>query len=716
MSVQDFAMRPCSQGPMELLHAGIFVLYRRMRTNLRLLVLITFAVPGSSPFASAGVYLGDAPTAPTPEEVRRLPRRSISKHGPTGPFTVNTASREESRNFFNTVYAASEGFSLGWDGDVASCARGTTTPSFKDLVLTRINYFRALAGVPAGISFDSGNNDKCQEAALMMSANNSLSHMPPSGWACYTADGRQAAENSNLAIGNAGPDAVTAYMEDFGSGNTAVGHRRWIVYPQTKIMGTGDVPETGGFNSANSTWVFDGHFSDPRPTTRTSFVSWPPAGFVPYQVVFARWSLSYPRANFGSATITMTSNGVSVATVKETVSTGAGENTVVWYPSGMNPNLSQSSPWPRPAADAVFQINVQNVTGSGVPTSFSYAVTVMDPQVPGPDTVVPTVAGPDQPAVNQPNNYTFTTVPGATDYQWRRAQRAAFTAVEGAENGLTDFTANTSPDYNVIVNSPTASGSGAFHLAHPTPPTDQFLTYNRVLLPGSGAQMQFRSRLGWATPTQVARVQVSLDQGGSWQDVYTQAGSNGQGETSFATQNASLASFVGRSVLVRFNYDHTGGQYFPQTSSGVGWYIDDISFTDMDELTNLMVTDIASGTSFAFTPAQLGDYALDVRAEVYGSFHLEWGPIKRVTASASAAPVLTIAGAPVLSGGQVQIDFDVANHQTGMSFTLLKATDVTASLTPDSSASFQTIIANSRFRFTTSTGVAAQTFYRVRTN
>ena len=702
---------------MELLHAEIFVLYRRMRTNLILLVLYALALPGFSTFASASPYLGDAPTAPTPDEVARLPRRSISKHGPTGPFTVNTASREESRNFFNTVYAASEGFSLGWNGDVASCARGTTTASFKDLVLTRINYFRAMAGVPAGISFNSGNNDKCQEAALMMSANNSLSHFPPTSWLCFTPEGADAADSSNLAIGNPGPDAITAYMEDFGGNNAAVGHRRWIIYPQTQIMGTGDVPETTGFNSANSTWVFDGHFSDPRPTTRTGFVSWPPAGYVPYQVVFARWSLSYPGANFGSATITMTSNGVSVATVKEAVSTGAGENTVVWYPSGMNPNQQQSSPWPRPAADTVFQINVQNVTGSGVPASFSYTVTVIDPQVPGPDTVVPAVTGPDQPAVNQANNYTFTAVPGATGYQWRRTQRAAFTAVEGGENGLTDFTANTSPGYNVIVGSPRASGAAAFQLAHPQPPTDQYLTYNRVFLPGTSGQMQFKSRLGYATPNETARVEVSLDQGSSWRIVYSQSGSDGPGEGSFNTRSVPLATFEGRSILMRFVYDFSSGNYYPYSSQFVvGWYIDDISFTDTEELTNPVLTEIASGNSFAFTPTQLGDYALDVRAEVYDSFHLEWGPIKRVSASASAAPVLTITGAPLLSGGQVQIDFDVANYQSGMSFQLLKATDVTASLTPDSSASFQTIIANSRFRVTTSTGGASRTFYRIRTN
>src|SRR5881409_3691009 len=116
--------------------------------------------------------LGDQPPAPTPEEVARLPRRSISKHGPTGPFTVNTARREEARNFFNTVFAASEGFSIVWTGDLASCTPGTTAAAFRDLVALRINYFRAMAGVPAGIVFDSTFNTKDHAAALMMSANN----------------------------------------------------------------------------------------------------------------------------------------------------------------------------------------------------------------------------------------------------------------------------------------------------------------------------------------------------------------------------------------------------------------------------------------------------------------------------------------------------------------------------------------------------------------
>ena len=63
--------------------------------------------------------LGDPPTAPTPDEVRRLrSKEGPIVLGPGGSFSVNIASREQVRNFFNTVYAASANFSIGWTGDL----------------------------------------------------------------------------------------------------------------------------------------------------------------------------------------------------------------------------------------------------------------------------------------------------------------------------------------------------------------------------------------------------------------------------------------------------------------------------------------------------------------------------------------------------------------------------------------------------------------------
>ena len=142
----------------------------------------------------------------------------------------------------------------------------------------------------------------------MMSANNQLSHSPSPTWQCYTPEGAAAAGKSDLFLGVYGWDAISGYVRDPGDFNGAVGHRRWILYPQTQTMGTGDLPPTGG-SSSNALWVIDGHVWDPRPATRDMFVAWPPPGYVPYQVVFPRWSFSYPNADFSQASVTMTLDG-----------------------------------------------------------------------------------------------------------------------------------------------------------------------------------------------------------------------------------------------------------------------------------------------------------------------------------------------------------------------------------------------------------------------
>ncbi len=281
---------------------------------------------------------------------------------------------------------------------------------------------------------------------------------------------------------------------------------------------------------------------------------------------------------------------------------------------------------------------------------------------------------------------------------------------------MTYFTTNTSPDYSVVVTSPKAAGSFSFHLAHPRPVTDQILSYTRALLPQASSQVQFKSRLGWATTNQVARVQVSLDQGSSWNSVYSQAGTGSSGEGSFITRTVSQGTFAGRSTLVRFVYDHTSGNYYYDTDSGVGWYIDDISFTGTEELANPVVSDIASGTNFTFTPTQAGDYALEVRAKVYDSFFLEWGQVKRVTATATALMSLQFTGSPSISGGQIQVNFDVANYRSGAVFQLWKAPDPAGTWSMDAGASFQIVTPNTKFRFTTSTGGASKMFYRVQAN
>ena len=321
--------------------------------------------------------LGPPPVWPEswagPEGQAREGARTPLQPLESGLAPVNPSNREASRLFYATNYLAPDS-PIAWTGNRATCDAGTTASGFQDAVLLRLNYFRAMAGVPATVTFGGTYNGKDQKAALMMSANGQLSHNPPTTWTCYTADGAEAAGNSNLALGASGRAAIDLYMKDPGTGNGAAGHRRWIVFPATQVMGTGDIPATGG-SAAQALWVFDSTTWGPRPPTREEFVAWPPPGFVPYQVVYPRWSFSYPQANFASATVTMTQDGAGVPVTLETIANGYGDNTLVWFPTGM----TSSQAWPQPTADTVYTVTINNVLVSGSPRSFTYEVTVFDP-------------------------------------------------------------------------------------------------------------------------------------------------------------------------------------------------------------------------------------------------------------------------------------------------------------------------------------------------
>jgi hypothetical protein len=124
---------------------------------------------------------------------------------PNPGLSVDTTDRAAVVAFFNAHYRPGDTAAMGWTGNYATCTAGTTTPAYADATLERVNYFRAMAGLPGTVVLDSTLNAKDQSAALMMSAQGALSHTPPSSFACYSAAGAQAAGNSNLALFAAGP-------------------------------------------------------------------------------------------------------------------------------------------------------------------------------------------------------------------------------------------------------------------------------------------------------------------------------------------------------------------------------------------------------------------------------------------------------------------------------------------------------------------------------
>lgn len=308
--------------------------------------------------------LGAAPRAdlaPAPPVLLERPIRGAG-------LEVDTAIRQQVVSFFDGVYSPALAVPSGWTGSTATCDTGTIAPAFAAATLQMIDYYRAMVGLPADLGENSGASDKADEAALMMRANGALSHSPPPSWLCYTAAGAEAAGKSNLAFGAAGPGAITLYIFDFGAGNTAAGHRRWIFFPPLFDVGSGET------SSTNALWVIStgAHpIWGPRPAS-PEWVAWPPAGYVPYQVVYPRWSLGRnPSADLSGATVSMTVGGAPIAVNVLPVHNGYGDNSLVWEPSGIldGPGI----------LDQTVAVTVSNILVGGTPRTVHYDVIIIDP-------------------------------------------------------------------------------------------------------------------------------------------------------------------------------------------------------------------------------------------------------------------------------------------------------------------------------------------------
>jgi hypothetical protein len=326
----------------------------------------------------------------------------------------------------------------------------------------------------------------------------------------------------------------------------------------------------------------------------------------------------------------------------------------------------------------------------------------------------PVISGPNPAALTNNNTYSFTPVGAATNYQWEIARLSPYTAVEGAENGTNYVTIVSSPGYSVFASDVKASGSYSFHFCHPTNTAAQLLTFNTIFLPRTNCQLVFSKRLGYVTSSQIAHAQISTNNGVAWQDVWSQAGSGGSGESSFSRITNSLGAFASVTTKIRFVYDYTSGSYYPQTSSGVGLYLDDIAITNADQSQPLATNNIPSGCSFVFFPTNTGDYLLCVCAQLPGRT-LPWGPAIRVSVSNLPPMTIQFTGQPARSGNQFQANFNVANYRSGTPFLLLKTSDLGGSWTTDTVATVQTIVSNTQFRVTT-TNSTNRAFFRIKSN
>ena len=271
--------------------------------------------------------------------------------------------------------------------------------------------------------------------------------------------------------------------------------------------------------------------------------------------------------------------------------------------------------------------------------------------------VPPALSGPDTVGVSITTNLLHNTVPGATGYKGRSIANVDVLA-DGADD-LTRVTVVRTGAYSSTSTSVKHSGSGAYHMANPGAGT-QTLTYPHAFHVKAGASVAFRSRLGFAASDQVARVEVSTNGGSTWSAVFSQAGTGAAGEISFQARTASLAAFAGKDILLRFNYSFFSGAFFDQTSDGVGWYIDTVTFANLLNLDGATTTTLPDSTLFTFTPSSTGAFLLAVSPIISGR-DFGFGPTKAVTVTASppslAEITVELTGGAELNDGSSTVNF-----------------------------------------------------------
>lgn len=277
--------------------------------------------------------------------------------------------------FYQNTFAAPASVSPQWNGNMAAGNAGVLGASYLAAIVARVNDYRWMAGLPGGVTLDSTENAEAQLAALMMAANNQLSHSPPPTWLDYTAAGANAAAHSDLTLGASGTSAIDLYMTDSGAGNTFVGHRRWMLYPSTRTMGVGDIP-----GKSNALYVVQPQLA---PAPAVAAVAWPPAGFVPATLMPLRWSLQADgNADFTNAKVTVTENGApQTAEILSSRAQGYGGNAIVWD--------MPYAPAPEHGQQVVYTVNIGNVVIDGKPHSYSYTTTSFDPTTTTAEDAVP---------------------------------------------------------------------------------------------------------------------------------------------------------------------------------------------------------------------------------------------------------------------------------------------------------------------------------------
>lgn len=600
-------------------------------------------------------------------------------------FAVDSQNRNDVVAFWHAVYQSSEGYEkrIGWTGNFNGKS-GTTSDAFVADVERRVNYFRAMCGVPADVRvntdstlvIDAGDSHKpppgtlksaaAQDAALMIIRNYdpatgndpAMSHDPPKSLAGWSEAAWNANAKGNIAFGLFGPGAITEYMiEEYSTGatisnwNSLVGHRRWLLFSEATDFATGDQPGASALRPPTNVLYIGQKPGQLAPDPTPGFVAYPSPGFFPAPVNSRYWSLSRAGADFSSASVKVTDaagNPVAVTNVQRNSSFG--EPAIIWQVSGSAASRSVFS-------DTTFRVSVTGIAGTEIPTSYIYPVTLINPDR---LTSNQAISGPKAAVSHKSTVYSFTPPASAEALAVTAFRRKSSAWKEGAEKSpkprVIDRSAGTyslkakMADFGVFGS---LKGAYAFRLTFPVSydlttrgVTEQSFELDRQILPKSGAKLVFLYRRGYMTKGSTLVVETSNNGDVTWKTAGQPI--KGVSDTKYDTKASTAAVALPKSsqpIRVRFRYFTKPGvaiyTHEAAPASPTGIFIDDITTRKCDWLDPAKTTQLAATASqFSFNTSSAGGsltdnsrWTLGLQTKLGGKW-FPHGPVKSLTVKA----------------------------------------------------------------------------------
>lgn len=274
--------------------------------------------------------------------------------------------------------------------DIDACRPGKLKQSVVLAQLASLNELRALHGLPA-VSYSPSDEEGEQQSALLQSANQALSHTPPSTWRCFTQSGYDGSSTSNLALSygqglriRSDQSYLMGWMSEIDNVTAdSVGHRRWILDPFLGSVAYGRVAGTtaGSFGRVDGVAmkVFGQTGAKAPVGSLPSYVAYPQGDYpvkwwqdgalLSFGVIASQTGGSANRqVNYSAASVTVRERGGSALTVSKVTFDNAGyglPNNIQFAAAGLRHGV-------------VYDVTVAGVTGPGTQPSYAYSFRIVD--------------------------------------------------------------------------------------------------------------------------------------------------------------------------------------------------------------------------------------------------------------------------------------------------------------------------------------------------